>query len=73
MNEPDPRNDDLGLDDTDMIAEIKAHAEQIAEDEDEDVTVWALRMCRMRDLIQEYFGKPIDHEDFVAEIEEREE
>ncbi len=62
MRSPDPLNDDLGLEDADLFQEIGEHAKVIVEG-DEEIAVTALRVCRMRDLLQEYLGKPIDHPD----------
>lgn len=61
---PDPLNDDLGGEDTDLMDEILGHAKAIAEDRNYDIQSWAVRVSRMRDLLQELLGKPIDHGDF---------
>jgi len=75
MTKPDPFNDKLDMDDSDLLAEFRMHAFLVATCD--DGAEIAVRMCRMRDLLQEYLGKPIGHGDFRdqlrrAEIEEEE-
>lgn len=60
--DPDPFNDDLSGDDVELMEEIRGHARVLVR-EDVDLTGWALRVRRMRDLLQELLGKPIDHPD----------
>lgn len=62
MRDPNPINDDLALDDVELWLEFRQHACLVATCDDSAEI--AVRLCRMRDLLQEYLGKPIDHGDF---------
>jgi hypothetical protein len=51
----------LNLSDDEIVEEVRAHARSIAESD--KPREYVSRVLRIRDLLEELFGKPIDHSD----------
>jgi len=54
------------LDDQELLDEIRSHAQAIVSSDGRQD--WPSRVARMRDLLEELHGKPIDHGDLKTTL-----